>query len=520
MSLAPQPSELVETHIQQFRFEQQQFELDKRLHALEFDKQQFELAKKAYEQDKAQFQIEQQEICAQLNHARQQFEITQQKTVMQDAKRQEEFTAHQIKLDQQFQHIHSYLQTHLQPYSVPQLEFTDFNGQEVKEEEEEEQQQEQSSLASYFQPDPSWPLSQSFISSTLQDAIKKCDDRVSETVDHYEHLTKDLRVAFKQLRKKEQRLDQRDAKCQEMLKEQDAKSRQLLRKLGQARQRFMFSRYIIKKQHVAVVFALKTNVALRNEITALQAINSALQQENSQLITAEQKLRDDLAKSLSPYSLKCNDSTTSLLQRQLVFNKNAWKIKNELRDLAHSEVIKKHQADGTQEGFDPSKQEEAEVCVMWSFDCDNFKKNVHIWSPRSSCGSLLSDLYDTHSTTPSLFAHFFKKDYDAGTIPKLTNDLKLFFSSAHIGNGRWIQFHGPGKEVDGSDDGVSVITLFSLLNPQDSGEHTSVSNEDRCDLGTAECFNQHKPTDYNYHYYHSSPSDLYTAEYQISIKWE
>jgi hypothetical protein len=141
---------------------------------------------------------------------------------------------------------------------------------------------------------------------------------------------------------------------------------------------------------------------------------------------------------------------------------------------------------------------------------------------------LLSSFYKTNSLLP-IFEHFFKNDYESGKIPKLTDDLKLYFSTPHVLDGKWIQFHGPGSIFDkngmlscGDDDGYNQIVLspFSLCDFNKKKRSQSRTDRDRCELTPNECKKQHKSTDTNYPSYHAPPNKQYTSDFVINVKWE
>jgi hypothetical protein len=106
-------------------------------------------------------------------------------------------------------------------------------------------------------------------------------------------------------------------------------------------------------------------------------------------------------------------------------------------------------------------------------------------------------------------------------IPKLTDDLKLYFSTPHVMNGKWVQFHGPGSLFDknGRCDNGIVLSQFSLCD-FNKKPVKSTSDEDRCNLTPDECKMQHKSTDTNYAFYHSPPTKPYPSDFVIEIKWD
>jgi hypothetical protein len=47
----------------------------------------------------------------------------------------------------------------------------------------------------------------------------------------------------------------------------------------------------------------------------------------------------------------------------------------------------------------------------------------------------------------AMFPCYYKPLLDDGTIPSLDSNPKLYFATAHINNGEWVQFHGPGTTI-------------------------------------------------------------------------
>lgn len=79
------------------------------------------------------------------------------------------------------------------------------------------------------------------------------------------------------------------------------------------------------------------------------------------------------------------------------------------------------------------------------FRIENLQK--HIVMPLRHNESILNLLYKNPNSTWAwpVFGHFLAKDFNSGAVPKLTaTEPKLFFSSLHVQNGAWVQFHGEG----------------------------------------------------------------------------
>jgi hypothetical protein len=165
------------------------------------------------------------------------------------------------------------------------------------------------------------------------------------------------------------------------------------------------------------------------------------------------------------------------------------------------------------------------------FKITNLNKQISLfYSVSYSKEPLLSSLYKTSLILP-VFEHFLKRDYESGKIPQLTDDLKLYFSTPSVMNGKWIQFHGPGSLFDkngrflvtmGNDgkDNDIVLSGFSLCDFNKKKQFYSTSDLDRCNLTADECKDQHKPTDYNYGPYHCPPTEQSTNDFVIKIKWD
>jgi hypothetical protein len=97
--------------------------------------------------------------------------------------------------------------------------------------------------------------------------------------------------------------------------------------------------------------------------------------------------------------------------------------------------------------------------------------------------------------------------------------------------GKWIQFHGPGSCFqkngcpsgtvgrDGNNNDI-VLSHFSLCDFNKKKPVKTTSDEDRCDLAPDECKKRHKSTDNNYLFYHSSPTERYSSDFVINIKWD
>jgi hypothetical protein len=180
-------------------------------------------------------------------------------------------------------------------------------------------------------------------------------------------------------------------------------------------------------------------------------------------------------------------------------------------------------------GKDKKDQTEIKLRVLWKIT--NLNKQISLFYVVTDYKeSLLSSFYKTSTILP-IFEHFLKRDYESGKIPKLTDDLKLYFSTPSVMNGKWIQFHGPGSFFDkngrslvtmGNDgkDNDIVLSGFSLCDFSKKKQFEAISDLDRCNLTADECKNQHKLTDYNYAPYHSPPTQQSANDFVIKIKWD
>jgi hypothetical protein len=179
-------------------------------------------------------------------------------------------------------------------------------------------------------------------------------------------------------------------------------------------------------------------------------------------------------------------------------------------------------------GKDKKDQTEIKLRALWKFT--NLNKQIILNSDVSHFRlPLLTSFYKTDKFLP-IFEHFFKSDYESGKIPKLTHHLKLYFSTPHVMDGKWVQFHGPGSFFDkngwlsgtmwtGEDNDV-VLSGLSLCDFNKKKRTWSRTDEDRCYLKSEECKKRHKETDTNYASYHSPATKPYTNDFVINIKWD
>lgn len=157
--------------------------------------------------------------------------------------------------------------------------------------------------------------------------------------------------------------------------------------------------------------------------------------------------------------------------------------------------------------------------TFFQFCFPQLKKQCHSWDytfmplidalyPRDGTNERNSFTHPLNSLVsknePTVFGYFLKPLYNNGTIPKLTPNLKLFFSTPHIANGDWIQFHGPGtvlwKLIGGAVPTQSHLTLSALC---PKGKEGSYKSQDSYYDRTGQLVNAEK-----------------TSSYSISIKWE
>lgn len=138
-------------------------------------------------------------------------------------------------------------------------------------------------------------------------------------------------------------------------------------------------------------------------------------------------------------------------------------------------------------------------------------KNKHV-SYQSNGSSTTSSTSTTPSTSQAV-AHF-NKHYlpllDDGTIPQLSSRTRLYFSTPHVGNGEWVQFHGPGTQLgELGGDPATFLTLGSLCPPPSQADIDSNKAGDFTSVST---------------WYHNNGSIIksspQTSKYQISIKWD
>jgi hypothetical protein len=180
-------------------------------------------------------------------------------------------------------------------------------------------------------------------------------------------------------------------------------------------------------------------------------------------------------------------------------------------------------------GKDKKDQTRINLVACWKIT--NLNKQVSLTSVISDYKEpLLASLYKTGRCNP-IFEHFLKNDYESGKIPKLADNLKLYFSAPHVMGGKWIQFHGPGScfqkngcpsgtvGCDGNNNDI-VLSHFSLCDFNKKKPVKSTTDLDRCDLSPDECKKRHKSTDKHYVFYHSPPTEQYTTDFVIEIKWD
>ena len=104
--------------------------------------------------------------------------------------------------------------------------------------------------------------------------------------------------------------------------------------------------------------------------------------------------------------------------------------------------------------------------------------------------------------TEPLYNKEWKPLADAGTLPKRTPSLRLFFSSPFIADGQWIQFHGPG-------------TLLHKIESEDKFSHIVLG-----------CFTP-VGKESSYSSLHSTYDDggklsevMTTSDYKVEVRWE
>lgn len=93
------------------------------------------------------------------------------------------------------------------------------------------------------------------------------------------------------------------------------------------------------------------------------------------------------------------------------------------------------------------------------------------------------------------------------------------------------QSHGPGSFFDkngrlsgtmgsGGKNNDIVLSEFSLCDFNKRKPFYSTSGHDCCNLTPDECKKQHKETDHNYDFYHSSPTSQEPSDVVIKVKWD
>ena len=166
----------------------------------------------------------------------------------------------------------------------------------------------------------------------------------------------------------------------------------------------------------------------------------------------------------------------------------------------------------------------SEDTVRIEFKLIPIKMNFHYYS--QCFYSLLGMLYPMNGSTPiadgyeSLHIHpknpsLTESDYPIfnnyyspllanGEIPKLSTNTRLYFSTPHIANGDWIQFHGPGTKIFYVGGKNFYLTIGALCPKGKEGVFTSRDTYYNMD---------DKADQPNY-------SESRTSQYQISIKWD
>ena len=150
----------------------------------------------------------------------------------------------------------------------------------------------------------------------------------------------------------------------------------------------------------------------------------------------------------------------------------------------------------------------------------NFHYNSHCFSsllgmlyPMKGSAPVTGDLSThIHPKDPSItqndypiFNNYYSPLVANGTIPSLSTNPRLYFSTPHIANGDWVQFYGPGTTIFdvGGDD--FYLTIGALCPKGKKGKFTSTmtyyATGDKAD----------KPT---------NGGSTWTSPYQISIKWD
>jgi hypothetical protein len=286
--------------------------------------------------------------------------------------------------------------------------------------------------------------------------------------------------------------------------------------------------------------AMRVNIVNNGNIAKLnsnmdQLFHSTVQELNNQ--TKELRINQDKLhtsqKKIKQQQIAVDEREQTIIKREKIVND--WmdeQLERIIKCLSHNmKTWEDAEAQRKKDEAGKDEKDLTEIKLVACWKITNLNKQVSLSSKVSSCKDpLLSSLYKT-GTFLSIFEHFFKSDYESGKIPKLTDDLKLYFSAPHVMDGKWIQFHGPGSffqkngspsgtiDCDGKDNDI-VLSRFSLCGFNKKKPTSSTSDIDRCNLTPDECKKQHKSTDLNYGSYHSLPTEQYTTDFVIEIKWD